>query len=56
MERVGRFVAHHHNGINLEWAHQPHTSQGYKNVAELLLQHLFGLGTDVDRPRRCAAA
>ena len=32
------------------------TSQGCKNVAELLLQHLFGLGTDVDRPRRCAAA
>ena len=32
------------------------TSQGCENVAELLLQHLFGLGTDVDRPRRCAAA
>ena len=30
------------------------TSHVRKNVAELLLQHLFGLGTDVDRPRRCA--
>ena len=47
MERVGKFVAL--NGrINA-------TSQGCKNVAELLFQHLFGLGTNVDRPRRCAA-
>ena len=50
----------------LEWAHQHHIARLQEarcmwwdhddtNVAELLLQHLFGLGTDVDRRQQSPA-